>query len=568
MIRKKLSFMSASAVLALVLVFSFATAAFADDFQGKIGTLTSDTFSIPLGEVPPEYPISQDVVLSTNGNGSTYPVNATSEQVRTTNTADGVLSALPSVTMGKNDKATVHVSGKAPTQPGPFSLQEKWTVHFTNGNGRASTVTVTFTGTVVVPKPADTTAPVVTATPDRAPDSNGWYNHDVIVRFTADDGDGSGVASVTPSEVTVNTEGVNTYTVTAIDKAGNEKTYEFTYKLDKSKPTVTATPDRDPNSYGWYNKDVTVSFSAVEEAGGSDVDKASISEPVTVSADGANQEIGGYATDNAGNQGYGYTLINLDQKAPTISSKVTSDSPISDNGWYKDEVTVHFEANDTLSGVDDSTLTPDKTFDIEGADQNVTGSVYDKAGNYAETELVTVNVDTTLPTINLTENRVFKLNEVVAWKASDTGSGLATPESGTIDTSKVGTFTVSIPVLDNVGHDATLSVTYKVEYVFADTTGKTDNVQVNSAVPVTFSLTDANGAPVKTVAHISLTLNGVKVDVASKGKANTGDLFKIDSLGVYTYTLDTKSLKSKNSYLVTVTLDDGSELFTHVITTK
>ncbi|MBW5446175.1 family 43 glycosylhydrolase [Cohnella sp. CFH 77786] len=106
------------------------------------------------------------------------------------------------------------------------------------------------------------------------------------------------------------------------------------------------------------------------------------------------------------------------------------------------------------------------------------------------------------------------------------------------------------------------------EYVFADTTRKSDNIQVNSAVPVTFSLKDANGSPVITGAHLSLTLDGVKVDVASKGNANTGDLFNIDSFGVYTYTLDTKGLKSKTRYLVTVTLDDGTVLFTHVISTK
>lgn len=88
----------------------------------------------------------------------------------------------------------------------------------------------------------DTTAPVVTALPDREANLNGWYNSDVIVSFSAEDeAGGSGVAEVSsPSKVS--TEGADqVVTGYAKDKAGNSGSANYVVNLDKTSPVVSVT---------------------------------------------------------------------------------------------------------------------------------------------------------------------------------------------------------------------------------------------------------------------------------------------------------------------------------------
>lgn len=60
----------------------------------------------------------------------------------------------------------------------------------TNGAGLSNSASVTIK--------SDATAPTVTATPDRGPDHNGWYNHSLTIAFSSTDLI-SGVASCDPS---------------------------------------------------------------------------------------------------------------------------------------------------------------------------------------------------------------------------------------------------------------------------------------------------------------------------------------------------------------------------------
>src|SRR5581483_5266813 len=88
----------------------------------------------------------------------------------------------------------------------------------------------------------DTDAPTVSsASVDRSPDSNGWYNHPVTVTFVGSDAT-SGIASCTsvsysgPDSATATVGGV------CKDKAGNtSNAAAFAVKYDSTPPTVTAT---------------------------------------------------------------------------------------------------------------------------------------------------------------------------------------------------------------------------------------------------------------------------------------------------------------------------------------
>src|SRR5919198_1488445 len=114
------------------------------------------------------------------------------------------------------------------------------------------------------------TTPTINHTQAPAANGNGWNNSGVTVTFICGDAL-SGIASCT-SPQTVTTEGQNQpVTGTAVDNAGNSATDPATVSIDKSAPTVSAASDRPANANGWYNADVTVSFTCADALSGIDV---------------------------------------------------------------------------------------------------------------------------------------------------------------------------------------------------------------------------------------------------------------------------------------------------------
>ena len=115
----------------------------------------------------------------------------------------------------------------------------------------------------------DKTAPTITHAQSPEPNDNGWNNADVTVTFTCDDQPGlSGIASCTAPH-TVTSEGTQQPVAgTAKDNAGNEATDTAHVSIDKTKPTITGAPDREPNENGWYRADVTAHFSCDDALSG------------------------------------------------------------------------------------------------------------------------------------------------------------------------------------------------------------------------------------------------------------------------------------------------------------
>ncbi len=112
---------------------------------------------------------------------------------------------------------------------------------------------------------------------------------------------------------------------------------------DMTPPAITGAPDRRPDATGWYDAPVTVTFLATDDESG----VASVTGPVTISGQGANQSVTGTAVDVAGNTASTTVSgINIDLTSPVTTATVaaTGSSATGDH-------TVTLTAVDNLSGV-------------------------------------------------------------------------------------------------------------------------------------------------------------------------------------------------------------------------
>jgi hypothetical protein len=307
----------------------------------------------------------------------------------------------------------------------------------------------------------DNTAPVVTAAVSPAANAAGWHKDDVGITWSATDF-GSGVASGFPSpatdSVTAETSASGVVkTSTAKDNAGNTGTGSVTVRLDKTAPAVTASADRAANGAGWYRDDVTVSFSATDPLSG----VASTSGP-KVLGEGAGQSATGTAKDLAGNEG-SKTLsgIDVDKTAPALSAAATS-SPNAD-GWYNGPVTVRWTAADALSGLA-APAPADTVLSTEGANQGVTKTVADKAGNTKSAASPAVSIDATAPNTSATAPGGWTaVDQTVTLDPHDGLSGVAATyskldggatESGTsVPVAGDGTHTLEYWSVDKAGNE-------------------------------------------------------------------------------------------------------------------
>lgn len=115
----------------------------------------------------------------------------------------------------------------------------------------------------------DATAPSVSASPERGPDANGWYNRALPVRFSGSDAT-SGIASCSSTTYSGPDAAETSVTGNCIDNAGNTGSAALPIKYDATPPSVEARAARKPDKNGWYNRPVTVSFSGNDAVSGVD----------------------------------------------------------------------------------------------------------------------------------------------------------------------------------------------------------------------------------------------------------------------------------------------------------
>ncbi|HYI15853.1 MAG TPA: HYR domain-containing protein [Thermomicrobiales bacterium] len=239
----------------------------------------------------------------------------------------------------------------------------------------------------------DSIAPSISHSLSVAPNESGWHRTPVTITFVCAD-NLSGVASCSePQTLAVDGAG-QTVVGTAVDVAGNDAIDTAIVSIDQTPPLISAGRTPPANGSGWNNSDVVVTYTCSDATSG-----ISVCPAAETVGEGSGQSVSGVATDLAGNSASATVAgISVDLTPPQISVTATlaGGIPYVPDTWVNQPVTVSFSCSDALSGV---VSCPAPQVLLEGANQSVTRTAYDIAGNSASATFEQINVDLTAPTI-------------------------------------------------------------------------------------------------------------------------------------------------------------------------
>jgi glucodextranase-like protein len=307
----------------------------------------------------------------------------------------------------------------------------------------------------------DKTVPGITVALSPAPNADGSVGGPVTAHFTCTDA-GSGI-NVCPADQVVSAEGVHAgVSGTATDQAGNSASVTSPgFTIDLTPPQISVSLSPAANADGWNNTPVTAHFTCSDSGSGI----ATCPADQVVSNDGTGQTVSGTAVDKVGRStSVTSAAINLDQVVPTITVELT---PAPTSGFLNTPTVAHFSCADTGSGV--AACPADQFVTSAGADQKVTGTVTDKAGNTATVTSATFGIDATPPTIVATvspaPNRTgWNTGPVtVHFECSDPGSGIAScPADQTVLAEGKGQV-VRGTAVDKAGNSAEATATVNID---------------------------------------------------------------------------------------------------------
>ncbi|MDQ4053771.1 MAG: hypothetical protein M3237_13860, partial [Actinomycetota bacterium] len=332
--------------------------------------------------------VTNGVGLSTTANSTAVNIDRTAPTTGISGTSNAWTNADVTVTLAPAD----NLSGVARTQYAvdggamqtgtsfPLTAEGEHTITY-RSTDEAGNVEALRTAEVRIDKTAPTIRHEFTASSYL---DGAWTNQDVTVTFVCTDQGGSGVASCT-APATRSAEGEHTVTGTAGDGAGNTATDQATVRIDKTRPTITATAVGTKNAAGWYRDDVTVVYTAEDDRSGISATPAS-----DVLGEGRGQSASASVTDAAGNSASaGVSGIDVDKTDPVLTAAAPG-------GWHRSDVTVTWTCTDGLSGVADQPR--DVVVRGEGTNLSATASCTDVAGNTVVRTVNGIRIDRTAPT--------------------------------------------------------------------------------------------------------------------------------------------------------------------------
>lgn len=470
-------------------------------------------------------------------NGAGLITSASPLSVKVDKTGPSAVLAITAGTLGNNgwyvSDVTLETTGQDSIS-GPVTCTDvQHQTTDTNGttfNGSCTNDAGLSTNAAPVTVKVDTTAPTVTATADRSPDHNGWYNHALTVSFAATDST-SGVATCSPDVAYAGPDtAAASVSGTCTDQAGNVGTGTLTLEYDATAPTgVAATADRSPNGNGWYNSSVTFTFNGTDMVSGI----ASCSTVSYSGADNAAATVSGTCSDQAGNtSASANTTFKYDATPPT-GVAVSPDRAADHNGWYNHAFTATWTGTDATSGIASCTTTPYSAPDTGSGSLN--GSCTDLAGNTGANVPFAFKYDGTGPTAALAvtggtagANGWYTSDVTVTTSGTDAVSSPVTCTSAqTISTETAGT-----AVNGSCTNDAGLTTNATPLTVKLDKTGPTatlvasgtlgSNGWFTSDVSVHASGTDTISGPVTCTGDQFLTIDSVGTSFSGSCTNNAG----------------------------------------------
>jgi hypothetical protein len=311
-------------------------------------------------------------------------------------------------------------------------------------------------------------------------------------------------------------DGPHAFAVQARDAAGNlSAPAMWTWTVDLTPPSATATPDRAPDANGWYNHAVTVIFTSGDPT--ATCTSASYSGPDTGSA-----SVQGTCTDPAGNPAGATFALKYDATPP--ANVTGTPTGILTNGWYASPVVVTFAGSDATSGIQSCTTAtyggPD------GTGISVEGTCTDNAGNASTPAFSsTFKYDATAPEVGVTAPaNGSATSDTTPRFTGTTNNGPADLNTVTVSLSGPTPITLVAPV----AADGSWSVSpanqlapgdYQVHAIQTDEVGRSDTSPVHS-----FTVDPAlPRVQISSPAHGTVTRNA---SLTILGTAGVGAAFK------------------------------------------
>jgi hypothetical protein len=312
----------------------------------------------------------------------------------------------------------------------------------------------------------DATKPQATSsTRSRLPDVNGWYNHVLTVSFQGSDAT-SGIDSCSQINYGAPDKVGAAVTGACQDKAGNQSAALTSagFDYDSTPPAASATPSRPADKNGWYDDQLSVSFSATDALSG----LGSCPAPKNYAGpDNVLAVVSGTCLDKAGNSATASFALKYDETAPVSIHGAPGRQPDA-NGWYNRALTVTFDATDPTSGLDACTQTTYRGPDDPSV--AISGSCTDKAGNQSGSGSFALKYDATSPQITGSNpsrqpdaNGWYNRPLSVAFSGTDATSLIAGCSSSYYAGPDTSAAVLAGACTDNAGNVASASVGFKYD---------------------------------------------------------------------------------------------------------
>lgn len=274
---------------------------------------------------------------------------------------------------------------------------------------------ISLPATVVVlllAAPAATAPPAAPPDPTCSPgpaDCSAWHNTAVVATWAAPPAGvipGKGCA---PRTISADTSGTPV-SCTWSNADGSRTTTAYVRK-DSTPPSVKASAERPPDTSGWYNHKLGITFSGDDSLSG-------IAACTTASYSGPDLQhasVPGRCTDRAGNTRETAFALRYDATPPAVAAK--PDRHPDANGWYNHALTIAFSGSDAIAGV----YSCSAPVPYQGPDNPkavVSGTCRDRAGNTSPPAQFALKYDTVPPKLKRVRVALTSEGVALSWSAS------------------------------------------------------------------------------------------------------------------------------------------------------